>query len=86
MGGGGREHRGGGGGEKRAVKVGSVLSECDMSEVRFAQRMFGDCEVAKWEGTGRTERRSAADLSTQTAALPLSARPQADKEPHADTK
>lgn len=69
------------GGEKRAVKVGSVLSECDMNEVRSGQRMFGDCEVAKWEGTGRTERRSAADLSTQTAALPLSARPQADKEP-----
>lgn len=83
---GGREHGGGGGGEKSAVKVGSVLSECDMSEVRFGQRMFGDCEVAKWEGTGRTERRSAADLSTQTAALPLSARPQADKELCAYTK
>lgn len=61
----------GGGGEKSAVKVGSVLSECDMSEVRFGQRMFGDCEVAKWEGTGRTERRSAADLSTQTASAPI---------------
>lgn len=68
------------GGERRAVKVGSVLSECDMSEVRSGQRMFGDSEVAKWEGTGRTERRSAADLSTQTAVLLLSARLQADKE------
>lgn len=74
--------QGGGGGrrERRAVKVGSVLSECDMSEVRSGQRMFGDSEVAKWEGTGRTERRSAADLSTQTAVLLLSARLQADKE------
>lgn len=72
--------------KERAVKVGSVLSECDMGEVQFGQRMFGDSEVAKWEGTGRTERRSAADLSTQTAALLLSARPQADKESSAYTK
>lgn len=74
------------GSAEKAVKVGSVLSECDMGEMAFGQRMFGDSEVAKWEGTGRTERRSAADLSTQTAALLLSARPQADKEWSAYTR
>lgn len=42
--------------------------------------MFGDCEVAKPEHTGRTEQRSASDLSTQTTALLLSPSPQTDKE------
>lgn len=62
------------------MKVGSVLSVCDTGEVWFGQRMFGDCEVAKTECTGRTEQRSAGDLSTQTAALLLSASTQTDKE------
>lgn len=77
---------GGGRRRKKDSESGSVLSERDMSEVRFGQRMFGDSEVAKWEGTGRTERRSAADLSTHTAALLLSTRPQADKESSAYTE
>lgn len=42
--------------------------------------MFGDCEAAKPEHGGRTEQRSASDLSTQTTALLLSTRPQTDKE------
>lgn len=42
--------------------------------------MFGDCEAAKPEARGRTEQRSASDLSTQTTALLLSAELQTDKE------
>lgn len=42
--------------------------------------MFGDCEAAKPEHRGRTEQRSASDLSTQTTALLLSSAPQTDKD------
>lgn len=59
-GGGGRGRRRGGG----AAKVGSALSECDMSEVRSGQRKFGDCEVAKWEG-------QSGDLPLTLARTPL---------------
>lgn len=42
--------------------------------------MFGDCEAAKPEHGGRTEQRSASDLSTQTTARLLSIKLQTDKD------
>lgn len=42
--------------------------------------MFGDCEAAKPEHGGRTEQRSASDLSTQTTALLLSSKPETDNQ------
>lgn len=48
--------------------------------------MFGDYESAKPEHRGRTEQRSATDLSTQCTALLLSTGPQTDNERCANTR
>lgn len=58
----------------------ALLCDWGIEKVWFRWRMFGDCEAAKPEHGGRTEQKSASDLSTQTTALLLSTRPQTDNE------
>lgn len=64
----------------KAAKILTLSSEWVIEKVWFGQRMLGDREAAKPERRGRTEQRSASDLSTQATALLLSTRAQTDKE------